>query len=165
MSVFTYHEARLSVAHHEAGHAVVAMALGLHVVSSEIDVDGDGARPGWSVGGITYSVMMPHRPLAWGTQAAAGELAALTWHHGSGLTSAEHLDATRADHDFREAADTLLQYGFDLAASWLEIRTTAQRTVEALWPEIMAVAAALDQAGRLTGDAIARITGWLVNAS
>lgn len=164
MGAFTYTAARLSIAHHEAGHAVMAMASGLHVVSSEISVDGDvTASGGWNVGGITYILMLPHLPMAWGKQAAAGELAGLKWHHQTGLTSAKHIEAASADHDFREATDTLSPYGFDLPAAWPALRETARHAVDVLWAEITAVATALDQAGRLTGAEVAQVAG-LINA-
>ncbi|SEE97224.1 hypothetical protein SAMN05428954_4894 [Streptomyces sp. 2112.3] len=162
----TYEQTRLGLAFHEAGHAVLATAYGMHVESSEIIAWANEAG-GVSVTGIT--TFQVHNPCPWrfAAQAAAGELAHV--HHllTYGLWTPERAVSCTADHDREHAVDVLAQSGFRLGRdhvpaggkSWAMVRGMARRKVTHLWPEICAVAHAMDARDRLTGDEIAALTG------
>ncbi|MEU9470445.1 hypothetical protein AB0D78_28275 [Streptomyces avermitilis] len=134
-------------AHHEAGHAVVAMNEGLPVISLEIRQH-DGTDGSWSIDGITYMTYLPRLADGFALQGAAGELAALRWLDENGLRSEEIVAAANADHDRDQVIELLTQDGIRI--SWPDVRNRAQNLVRALWPQIRTVAHAAAEKGRLT---------------
>jgi hypothetical protein len=139
------------LAHHEAGHAVVAAHLGLAVTSLELhEYDRDGA---WSADGITYVTYFPRLADEFAVQGAAGELAAMKWLDERGLLSDETAVAASADHDRTEVVELLAEDG--IRVSWPDVRSRALDLVAALWPQIEAVASAAAVKGRLTEAEIA----------
>ncbi|MFE7443735.1 hypothetical protein ACFU7X_25170 [Streptomyces chartreusis] len=166
----TYEQARLGMAFHEAGHAVLAMAYGMHVVTSRVTAW--EPEPGmWAVTGSTDHRTYFTPPWRYAAQAAAGELAHVTYLMVYGLWTPERAAACAADHDREQAIDTLAHYGFSLGRdhipaggkSWGMVRGMARRKVTHLWREIRTVAHAMDENTVLTGAEIAAMTG-LVNA-
>ncbi|MFJ3699518.1 hypothetical protein ACIPW9_36240 [Streptomyces sp. NPDC090052] len=141
-------------AHHEAAHAVIAVHYGLEVTSLEI-LQRTEDHGGWSIGGITYVTYFPHEAHQFALQGAAGELAALTWLDKQILTSEETIAAATADHDRDDVIQLLAQDGIQI--SWPQVRDRAQTEVDALWPQVSAVAQAAAEKGRLTGAEIVRI--------
>ncbi|KYG56374.1 hypothetical protein AWI43_19885 [Streptomyces sp. WAC04657] len=162
-----YEESRLGNSFHEAGHAVLAMSYGFHVVSSEIDVF--EPEPGrWDLGGVTQLALKNGDPL-WGfaAQAAAGTLAEVRYLMDYGLWTPERAAVCAADHDREHAIDVLTEYGARLACdhvppggkSWAQVRGMAMRKVGHLWREIRTVAHAINENTKLTGEQIAAMTG------
>ncbi|MFE3381312.1 hypothetical protein [Streptomyces anulatus] len=141
-------------AHHEAAHAVIAIHHGLEVTSLEI-LQHTEDHGGWSIGGITYVTYFPHEAHQFALQGAAGELAALRWLDKQGLTSEETIAAATADHDRDDVIQLLARDGIQI--DWAEVRSRAQTEVDALWPQISAVALAAADKGRLTGAEIIRL--------
>ncbi|GAA0386728.1 hypothetical protein [Streptomyces luteireticuli] len=168
----SYEAARLGLAFHEAGHAVLSMAYGIHVASSEViawATDDDG---GWAVTGKTALQARNVSPWHYAAQCAVGELAHAHYLLTYGLWTPERAAACRADHDRELAIDVLAESGFRLGRddvprggkSWGMARGMARRKMYHLWREITAVANALNDRTLLTGDEIADLTG-LSNAA
>ncbi|MER5735090.1 hypothetical protein ABT117_05355 [Streptomyces sp. NPDC002262] len=166
-AVLGYEETRLGKSFHEAGHAVLAMAYGFHVVSSEIDVQ--EPEPGrWDLGGVTMLALKNGDPL-WGfaAQAAAGGLAEVRYLMTYGLWTPERAAVCAAVHDRQHAIDVLTVQGARLACdhvppggkSWAQVRGMAMRKVGHLWREIRTVAHAINENTKLTGEQIAAMTG------
>lgn len=150
----TREQVLLLQAHHEAGHAVIAVHHGLEVTSLEL-LPRTEDHGGWSIGGITYVMYFPHEADEFALQGAAGELASLKWLDNQGLTSEETIAAATADHDRDDIIQLLTQDGIHI--SWPQVRTRAQTQVDALWSQISAVAQAAAEKGRLTGVEIIRL--------
>lgn len=140
------------LAHHEAGHAVVAAHCGLAVTSLELHEYNRGGD--WSAGGITYVTYLPRLADGFAVQGAAGELAAMRWLGEQGLLSDETAIAASADHDRTEVIELLAEEG--IRVSWPDVRARASGLVVALWPQIKAVASAAAK-GRLTEEEIAAL--------
>ncbi|MFF0733322.1 hypothetical protein ACFYVK_17065 [Streptomyces chartreusis] len=166
----TYEQARLGMAFHEAGHAVLAMAYGMHVVTSEVTAW--EPEPGlWAVTGRTEHRAYFTPPWRYAAQCAAGEMAQITYLMVYGRWTPERAAACAADHDREQAIDTLADFGYRLGRdhvpadgkSWGMVRGMARRKVTHLWREIRTVAHAMDENTQLTGAEIAAMTG-LVNA-
>ncbi|WP_372407758.1 hypothetical protein [Streptomyces luteireticuli] len=166
-----YEAARLSIAFHEAGHAVLALAYGIHVKTSEViawATDDDG---GWAATGKTDIRVDGASPWQFAAQCAVGELASAHYLLAYGLWTPERAAACRADHDRELAIDVLARHGYPLGRvhvpvfgkSWGMVRGMARRKMYHLWREITAVANALNDRTLLTGDEIAGLTG-LANA-
>lgn len=153
-SSLTREQILLLQAHHEAAHAVIAVHHGLEVTSLEI-LQHTEDHGGWSIGGITYVTYFPHEADEFALQGAAGELATLRWLDEQGLTSEETIAAATADHDRDDVIQLLTQDGIQIF--WPEVRNRAQAEVDALWPQISAVAQAAAEKGRLTGVEIIRL--------
>ena len=164
----TYAQARLGMAFHEAGHAVLAMAYGMHVVTSRVTAW--EPEPGvWAVTGSTDHRAYFTPPWHYAAQCAAGELAHVTYLMAYGLWTPERAAACAADHDREMAIDVLAQYGYCLGRdhvpadgkSWGMVQGMARRKVSHLWGEIRTAAHAMDEHTVLTGDEIAALTGMV----
>ncbi|NGO76766.1 hypothetical protein G6045_13980 [Streptomyces sp. YC504] len=161
-------QGRLGVAFHEAGHAVLALAYGMHVTVSELIAWSDEER--WHVTGRTAREADNVSPWQFAAMSAAGELAQVNYLMVYGLWTPERAAACAADHDREQAIDTLASFGYALGLdhtpqggkSWGMVRGMARRKVGHLWREIRTVAHAMNEATVLTGDEIAALTG-LVN--
>ncbi|MFF4709742.1 hypothetical protein [Streptomyces sp. NPDC001297] len=165
----TYDQVRRGVAFHEAGHAVLAMVYGMHVVSSEIIAR--FPEPGLSqVTGCT-NVSPPADFDVWhfAEQCAAGEIAEVAHLMAAGLWTPERAKACSAPHDRDLAVDVLAARGFTISEdvvpvdgkTWAMVRGMARRKVTHLWPHIHAVAMAMNERTVLTGDDIADLTGLM----
>ncbi|MEV6507024.1 hypothetical protein AB0M61_12960 [Streptomyces sp. NPDC051642] len=167
----TYEQARLGIAFHEAGHAVLSMAYGMHVITSEV-IAWERAPGQWAVTGNTAHQTQNTPPWHYAAQCAAGELAHVTYLMSYGLWTPERAAACAAAHDREMAIDVLRQFGYRLGRtrvpeggkSWGMVQGMARRKVGHLWREIRTVAHAMDEDTVLTGDEIAALTG-LVNPS
>ncbi|MFF7438707.1 hypothetical protein [Streptomyces sp. NPDC008122] len=163
-------QARLGMAFHEAGHAVVAMTYDVHVISSEIIAW--SPEPGsFSVTGSTrfHGENVDLWRLA--EQCAAGEIAQVQYLRAYGLWTPERAAACAAEHDREYAIDTLAGFGYRLGRdhvpaggkSWDMVKDLACRQVGRMWREIHTVAHAMTEHTKLTGEQIAAMTG-LTNA-
>ncbi|WP_241266872.1 hypothetical protein [Streptomyces scabichelini] len=165
----SYEQTRLGMAFHEAGHAVLSMTYGMHVITSEVIAwsTDDG---GWAVTGATTWQAQDTPPWHFAAQCAAGSLAQVQYLMVYGLWTPERAAACAAEHDRELAIDVLAQAGSQLGRdhtpkggkSWGMVRGMARRKVTHLWREIRTVALAMDEHDSLTGDEIATLTG-LVN--
>ncbi|MGW2043747.1 hypothetical protein ACWCPF_00995 [Streptomyces sp. NPDC001858] len=165
----SYEQARLGIAFHEAGHAVLSMAYGMRVISSEVIVW--QWEPGrMRLTGNTAWQAQGTSPWHFAAQAAAGEIAHVTYLMVAGLWTPARAAACASDHDRDHAVDVLAQFGYRLGAdhapeggkSWGMVRGIARRKVAHLWREIRTVAHAMNEHTVLSGDDIAALTG-LVN--
>ncbi|MFF9249244.1 hypothetical protein [Streptomyces globisporus] len=165
-SGLTYEQSRLGLAFHEAGHAVVAMAYGMHVITSEVIAwfpDADR----WGVTGSTS--LEAHAALPWqfAAQSAAGTVAQVRYFMTYGLWTPDIALSCAAEHDREMAIDVLADFGHRLGRnhvptggkSWGQVRGMARRRITHLWREIHAAAHAMNETTVLTGDEIAAITG------
>jgi hypothetical protein len=161
-----YEAARLGIAFHEAGHAVLAMAYGMRVITSEVMAW--EPEPGrWAVTGNTAHEARNTSPWQFAAMSAAGEVAQVGYLMAYGLWTPERAYACTADHDREQAIDVLAEHGYCLAAdhvpaggkSWGMVRGMARRKVGHLWHEIRTVAHAMNERTVLTGDEIADLTG------
>ncbi|MGZ2360604.1 hypothetical protein LRE75_28650 [Streptomyces sp. 372A] len=159
---------QLASSFHEAGHAVLAMTYGIHVVTSEImawtheDV--------WSITGSTE--LDVDRVGAWqyAAMCAAGAVAEVQYLLIAGLWTPERALNCAALHDQAQAVDVLAHYGACLGRthvpaggrSWAQVRGMARRRIAYHWREIRLVAEAINERTILTGAEIAALTG-LVN--
>jgi len=165
----TYEQARLGMAFHEAGHAVLSMAYGMHVIASEV-IAWTIETGGWRLTGNTATQARNIPPWRFAAQGAAGELAHVQYLMAYGLWTPERAAACAAPHDREQAIDILAQFGVQLGRdsvpeggkSWGMVQGMARRKVGYLWREIRTVAHAMDGRTVLTGDEIAALTG-LVN--
>ncbi|RPK78872.1 hypothetical protein EES45_16550 [Streptomyces sp. ADI97-07] len=161
-----YEQARLGLAFHEAGHAVLAMAYGMHVLTSEV-IAWSPEADAWSVTGKTAFNTHDLNPWHFATQQAAGEIAHVQYLLTYGLWTPERALACTADHDREQAIDVLADFGYSLGRdhtpedgkSWGMVRGMARRKIGYLWREIRTVALAMDERTVLTGDDIATLTG------
>ncbi|MEV7345064.1 hypothetical protein [Streptomyces sp. NPDC093544] len=164
-----YEAARLGMAFHEAGHAVLSMAYGMHVVTSEV-IAWQPTPGKWAVTGNTTFQAQNTDPWQFAAQCAAGTLAQVQYLMVHGLWTPERAAACEAEHDRELAVDLLTQAGYRLGRctvpeggkSWGMVRGMARRKMTHLWREIRSVAYAMNERDRLTGDEIAALTG-LVN--
>ncbi|WP_008414364.1 hypothetical protein [Streptomyces sp. SM8] len=165
-SALDYEQARLGVAFHEAGHAVVAMSYGMNITTSEVMAW--FPEPGqYAVTGAT--VVNYHATPAWhfAAQCAAGEVAQVQYLMVYGLWTPERALACSAEHDREQAIDVVTECGGQLARhhvplggkSWGQVRGMARRRVGFLWREIRTAAHAMNERTVLTGDEIAALTG------
>ncbi|MFC9245103.1 hypothetical protein ACFT7S_14065 [Streptomyces sp. NPDC057136] len=162
----SYEQARLGTAFHEAGHAVLAMAYGVHVVTSEV-IAWSPETDRWSLTGNTAFEARDTKPWHFAAQCAAGEIANVQYLMTYGLWTPERALACSADHDREQAIDVLADFGYDLGRdhtpdrrkSWGMVRGMARRKIGYLWREIRTVALAMDERTVLTGDDIAALTG------
>lgn len=161
-----YKAARLGIAFHEAGHAVLAMAYGMRVLTSEV-MAWEPEPGSWAVTGKTAHEAQGTPPWRFAAMAAAGEVAQVGYLMAYGLWTPERAYACTADHDREQAIDVLAEHGYCLARghvpaggkSWGMVRGMARRKVGYLWHEIRTVAHAMDAHTVLTGDEIADLTG------
>ncbi|MEV8318879.1 hypothetical protein AB0Q95_32460 [Streptomyces sp. NPDC059900] len=161
-----YEQARLGMAFHEAGHAVLAMAYGMTVHASEV-IAWEPEEGGWAVTGNTASHANDTPPWRFAAMFAAGQVAHVDYLMTYRLWTPERALACAAVHDREQAIDTLTALGLRISAdsapkggkSWSMVRGMARRKVKHLWREIRTVAHAMDENTRLTGDEIAAMTG------
>ncbi|MEU9188633.1 hypothetical protein AB0D14_29670 [Streptomyces sp. NPDC048484] len=165
----SYEQARLGMAFHEAGHAVLSLAYGMHVITTEVIAW--QPEPGrFAVTGKTAWQSQDTNAWQLAAQCAAGPLTHILYLMAYGLWTPERAAACEADHDRELAIDLLAQHGFQLGRdhvpesgkSWGMVRGMARRKVGHLWREIRTVAHAVDERTVLTGDEITAMTG-LVN--
>ncbi|MFD3927430.1 hypothetical protein [Streptomyces sp. NPDC058614] len=162
----SYEQARLGMAFHEAGHAVVALAYGMHVVTSEV-INWTTEGGGWAVTGTTAVQARDADAWQYAAQCAAGTLAQVQYLMVHGLWTPERAAACAAVHDRELAVDALASQGFRLGRdhvpnggkSWGMVRGMARRKVAHRWHEIRTVAYAMNERDVLTGDEIAALTG------
>ncbi|GAB2989168.1 hypothetical protein GCM10023080_063690 [Streptomyces pseudoechinosporeus] len=162
----SYEQARLGMAFHEAGHAVLSMAYGMRVITSEVIA--------WQVGpdrmrltGNTAWQALHTSPWHFAAQAAAGEITQVNYLMAYGLWTPERAAACDSAHDREHAIDILAQFGYRLGRdrapqggkSWGMVQGMARRKVGYLWREIRTVAHAMDERTVLTGDEIADLIG------
>ncbi|RFU83278.1 hypothetical protein DY218_28650 [Streptomyces triticagri] len=160
-----YEQARLGIAFHEAGHAVLSMAYGMHVITSEV-IAWEPTPGDWNITGNTAFHAESVHAWRFAAQAAAGEIANIQYLLAYGLWTPERAVACAADHDREQVIDTLSSYGYSIGRghvptggkSWGQIRGMARRKVSHLWREIRTTAHAINDATVLTGDEIAAIT-------
>ncbi|MDT0422198.1 hypothetical protein [Streptomyces evansiae] len=161
-----YEEARLGLAFHEAGHAVLALAYGMRVHTSEVIAW--APEPGrWGVTGSTRSESSVMSPWQFAAMCAAGQIAQVGYLLAYGLWTPERALACAAEHDRAMAVDALAGFGIPLGVnsvpeggkSWGMVRGMARRKVGHLWGEIRTVALAMNERTKLTGDEIADLTG------
>ncbi|KJY36240.1 hypothetical protein [Streptomyces katrae] len=166
MPTLTHEQARLGLAFHEAGHAVLSMAYGMRVIHSQV-IAWQTADGTMAVTGNTRHVAAGVSPWRYAAQCAAGELAHVRYLKQDGLWTPELEAGCVALHDRELAIDVLAQFGYHLGRghtprggkSWPTIQAVANRTVALLWPHITTVAHAMDQRTKLTGGEIADLTG------
>ncbi|MFE2423960.1 hypothetical protein [Streptomyces hokutonensis] len=167
----SYEQARLGMAFHEAGHAVLALAYGMRVNTSEVIV-WEREEGGWGLTGSTNFASHGTPPWHFAAQCAAGEIAHVQYLLIRGLWTPDTAAACAAEHDREYAIDILAQFGYRLGRdhtphggkSWSTVQGVARRKVGHLWREIRTVAHAMDEHTMLTGDNIAFLTG-LANPS
>ncbi|WP_327335103.1 hypothetical protein OG582_40730 (plasmid) [Streptomyces anulatus] len=159
-------DVRRGIAFHEAGHAVLCMAYGMHVITTGI-VSWRAENDRWSTVGNTSWESANVLCFDIAAQCAAGEVAHLRYLRQSGLASAEMTEAALADHDREQAVAILAEAGVSLTEdggptkyeiSWRKVYATAEQRVADLWPQITAVASVLVER-ELTGDEAAEIAG------
>ncbi|MEU9415358.1 hypothetical protein [Streptomyces sp. NPDC048272] len=161
----SYEQTRLLTAFHEAGHAVLSMACGMHVVVSEITAWQQ--HGGWAVTGRTNAEARDVDAWEFAAECAAGELASLHWLRIQGLWTPKRAVACVADHDRELAIDVLSSHGCRLGRyeapeggkSWAAVQAMAAARMHRMWGEITAVAHAMDARNALTGAEIADLTG------
>lgn len=167
----SYEQTRLGIAFHEAGHAVLALAYGMRVITSEV-IAWEPEPGQFAVTGRTRNEAAGTPPWRYAAQLAAGEIAHVTYLMTYKLWTPERAAACQSDHDRDNAIDVLAQFGYTLRAhtvpedgkSWGMVRGMARRKVTHLWREIRTVALAMDEHTVLSGDDIAALTG-MVNPS
>ncbi|MFF8961371.1 hypothetical protein ACF1BK_01245 [Streptomyces globisporus] len=165
----THEQAHLGTAFHEAGHAVVAMSYGMHVVSSEVIawVSAPGQSTVTGVTSVSVESLEAIHPWRFAAQAAAGEIAQVQYLMVHGLWTPQRAMACAAAHDRDQAVDVLASLGYRLdpgrvpagGKSWAMVQGMARRRIGYLWREIRTVAEAMDKRTMLTGDEIAMLTG------
>lgn len=167
----SYEESRLGTAFHEAGHAVLAMSYGFHVISSEV-IAWEPEPGSFRVTGMTMFATDPAgAPWRFAAQAAAGQVAEVRYLMVHGLWTPELAAACAAEHDRQQAIDVVTGSGYRLACdhvpaggkSWPQVRGMALRKIGRMWREIRTVAHAMNENTKLTGEQIAAMTG-LANA-
>ncbi|SEM79093.1 hypothetical protein [Streptacidiphilus jiangxiensis] len=168
------HIARAASAHHEAGHAVLALALGVHIpavsIGTEAGLSACGHQRGF--GGANEGVrdQLVHARLGSALVVlAAGVRAELMWLRENGVD----LPATRAwavevgGLGDQVIADWLLSLyghrlehgtGHDLYDYW-QHEAVADAALAAAWGKVGVVAAALLERDRITGDEAAALIG------
>lgn len=164
-----YDQVRLSTAFHEAGHAVVAMSYGVHIVTSEVMAW--SPEPGRClVTGNTAFRAAAVSPWHFAAHCAAGQVAQVQYLLTHGLWTPERALACDAVHDREQAVDVLADFGYHLGRShvpaggksWGMVQGMARRRIGYHWREIRLVAEAINERTILTGHEIAALTG-LVN--
>lgn len=169
----THDQSLLGTAFHEAGHAVLALAQGLHLVSSEVVAWLSGPGQSTVTGRTSFSAARIEdiHPWRFAAQAAAGSLAEVRYLMDHGLWTPERAAACPGTHDRDQAVDVLASMGYRLGVdhvppggkSWGQVRGMAWRRINRLWPQIRTVAHAMYETPFLTGEQIAAMTG-LTNA-
>jgi len=159
---------RRAVCAHEAGHAVVALNSGMHVMKVSIsEAEGDigcGLRAEFA--GVTtpgpYELSPSSEIKIW----AAGERAEQRWLRENGLwTEDRGWAAEMGALDDREKSIPKLERGLgttDLGtvlANYAKFGDEVEQVLDQNWAAVLAVADALDMTGELTGDQAAALAG------
>ena len=152
---------------HEAGHAVVSMAFGLHLVDTQVyREEQDEDRVFFTGNTQVFVDVVP--ALRFAVSLAAGDVAEQRHLREQGLLTDE-IAGMRAgqDHDQAHAIATLADCGFRIAAdhaprggmAWAEVVEVAEWVVDLLWTRISTVGEALyaHPDGVLTGDEVAAL--------
>ncbi|MFI9028839.1 hypothetical protein [Streptomyces sp. NPDC053560] len=162
----TPEEARWALAFHEAGHAVTALAYGMHLVSTGLITvttqDGDWATTG-RTRVVTNAVSAQHFAI----HMAAGERADLHHRSRTGPVTSETVELALSEHDREDAIAFLTARGFLLGRdhtppggmSWKSVQYAADFAVTGLWDPIEAVADGIHARNSLTGDEAAALAG------
>ncbi|WP_018553997.1 hypothetical protein [Streptomyces sp. ATexAB-D23] len=161
-----YGSARLGTVFHEAGHAVLAMAYGIHVVSSEV-MSWSVGEDGWGLTGSTTLNVGNVGAWQYAAMCAAGSVAQVQYLLVAGLWTPEHALSCAAVHDREQAVDVLAAHGHRLGRtsvpaggrSWGQVRGMARRRISFYWREIRLVAEAMNERTIVTGEEIAALTG------
>ncbi|MFW3477480.1 hypothetical protein [Streptomyces microflavus] len=152
-STLTRAQVLLLQAHHEAGHAVIAIHHGLQVTSLEI-LHRTEDHGGWSIGGITYVTYRPSHADQFALKAPPEN-----WRPAMAERAGPHI---RRDHRRRHRrprprrhrpAPRPGRHPHRLA----RVRSRAQTQVDALWSQISTIAHVSADKGRLTGGEITRL--------
>lgn len=164
----SYEQMRLGMAFHEAGHAVLAMAYGMRVLTSELmawTLDDGRAR----VTGVTnvQAAAGDVHPWRFAAKCAAGEIAEVQYLLTHRLWTPATGAGCAAEHDREQAIDCLAEWGYRLGRdrvpvggkSWAMAQGMARRKISRLWPQIRIVAHAINDHTVVTGDGIAALTG------
>ncbi|MZE56038.1 hypothetical protein GTY86_33175 [Streptomyces sp. SID5770] len=169
----THDQALLGTAFHEAGHAVLALVHGMHLVTSEIVAWMSASGQSTVTGRTNFSAARIEdvHPWRFAAGAAAGSLAQVRYLMDYGLWTPERAAACPGTHDRDQAVDVLAGMGYRLGVghvpvggkSWGQVRGMAWRRIDRLWPQIRTVAHAMYEEASLTGEQIAAMTG-LTNA-
>ncbi|WP_329117475.1 hypothetical protein [Streptomyces sp. NBC_01465] len=162
----SYEQARLGLAFHEAGHAVLGMAYGMHVQTSEV-IAWSPEPDKWTVTGNTTWGTCNVDQWQFAAQAAAGEICHVLYLMTCGLWTPDRAAACASPHDREQAIDVLAEFGYRIGRtyvpeggkSWGMVRGMARRKVGYLWREIRTVAHAMNEHTVLTGADIAALTG------
>ncbi|MCC6360395.1 MAG: hypothetical protein IT450_16775 [Phycisphaerales bacterium] len=150
---------RLISAFHEAGHAVVAELLGVPVAEVTIDADGGG-------GLCRFDSLPLHRSVEGPTQEEQDKASRELEVYLAGVVAAAYAGASREENDGDE--DDLTKVSEFVAAFFPDDDAqvvvderidfvTALVTIH--WRAVEAIAAVLDEAGRITGSEVAAIVG------
>lgn len=167
---------RLLFAVHEAGHAVAAFRLGVHVPSVGITLshrtlpcgtveDVNGANEGVVFADVTVRTAL--------TVLAAGEAAERRWLREADLyTPTRAFFTERGGVGDRLAADRLLMENFGRrlafgtstesspdSADWWRYGPLADVVLDEVWPQVHELAAAIVLRGSLSGDQAAAVSG------
>lgn len=156
------------VAYHEAGHAVVGMAVGMSLI--EVWVNPDGREVGRSRTqrfvqyGRTEFDHSTAQCFDYAVKSMAGAAAETRHLHATGLLP--HHERRTAPDEWDGAVQDLAVHGYRLVASgrapsngatWDQVMGAADSTVDRYWRQITAVAERLVVARQLTGDQVAHI--------
>ncbi|MFD5455574.1 hypothetical protein, partial [Streptomyces olivaceus] len=166
----TYEQDRLGLAFHEAGHAVLGMAYGMHVHKVEVIAWLSDPYTSHVTGCTTTEVSNDCDWWEFAAQSAAGTIAQVSYLMAYGLWTPDRAAGCEALHDRDLAIDVLTERGYRIGTdsvpaggrSWAMVQGMARRKVTHLWPHIQTVAHALFEQSVLTGDDITGLTG-LVN--
>ncbi|MER5309939.1 hypothetical protein ABT034_19400 [Streptomyces sp. NPDC002773] len=161
-----YEAARLGMAFHEAGHAVLAMSYGIHVTTSEV-IAWNVTDDGYALTGKTGFNAANVWPWHFAAHCAAGQVAQVQYLMAYGLWTPERAAACAAEHDREHAIDALAAHGYLLGRhhvpaggkSWGMVQGMARQKIALLWREIRTAAHAMNEHTQLTGDQIAAMTG------
>lgn len=161
-----YEQARLGMAFHEAGHAVLCLAYGVRVLTSEV-IAWEPEPGRWALTGNTAHQIWDLSPWHFAAISAAGEISQIGYLMAYGLWTPERALGCAADHDREQAIDVLTGFGYRLGRSavpeggksWGMVQGMARRKVGYLWREIRTTAHAMNDRTKLTGDEIADLTG------
>jgi hypothetical protein len=164
----SYEGMRLGLAFHEAGHAVLAMAYGMRVLTSEVMAWTESNGRSRATGVTSTEVQLDSvHPWRFAAQCAAGSLAQVQYLLAYGLWTPQTAVGCAAVHDREQAVDVLAQWGYRLGRdevpaggkSWAMVQGMARRKIGCLWPQIRIVAHAINDHTVLSGDDIAALTG------
>ncbi|MFF3578614.1 hypothetical protein [Streptomyces mirabilis] len=159
---------RQGAAVHEAGHAVAAFTVGIHVVGVTLVTERaqHPCGPVRGVSGVTEIGRMDVPVDDYLTMLAAGEAAHQRWLRESGLHTLARAWAVErgALDDMGKALDVLRERvpGYDdtgYRQLFWRSRPAAEALMDARWESVMAVAGGLAGPGRLSGEEVSGLAG------